>query len=586
MKKNNNRSGIIIIGIIALLLIIGVSQFSTIGGLSVISISAPNVISEDQNLANLNWLVTTKLGGGDQIAYTITPSEFKSHSGLATDDPFKITAKGITETLEYRIFLKEDFRIYKYYVTDIMPAGNNCRIISGADLYYESPHWFTFLGYRKFCVLRTWEGRYGTLSSPTIKFEADLIISNNKESMTRKISSSDSSVAFTDSAGKPVVTAEWLGSLVTGNPPPPLPPIGILSTHDSNGWAFVSQSKYTQYQIAQNGFETKVKSFPTTGIVDYQSEVDSLKSQNAQLDGTRMITIYNYDPVSTQYTLVNPTSPTNAMMIYTSKTKINDPLVRWWIRADWLGVERLSGKPQIISISSKRFGNGEQGIITLSVRNAGNTDANFKAVLESCQYFKQTYVSSDFRVNQGATVNTEVYVDAGARNVDTTSTCSVRVFDISNPLNYDTRSVVLGFDATRVCTPGQFSMDLEQNAIFRCNSDGLGLVKVKQCTTSEIVKFTGSGNTGGFECVEKDGSNDGGEEKGSFSWILFFVTLAGSSIIAGYVYTITRGVSHGFKMALAIGVFILSFILIPTLVNLVIGLFTIGKYIPLFSVIP
>lgn len=583
MKKKTNMTGPIIIGILLLVaLLVGTGTFSTLGGLTVTSISAPNVISNDQSLENLNWLVTTQLSGGDQIVYTIQPSEFESKSGVSTDNPFKITAKGISETLEYRINARTDFLIYKYYITDIVSSGTDCsRIITGAEVYKESPRWLTITGYKKFCVLRSYEGRYGTLSQPTVKFEADLEISNTIDTYTKKISSDLSSVAFTDKNNKLLATASWTGSLVKGNPPPSLPEIGILSTRNSNRWALVSQSKFTQYQIAQNNFQSTVLSIPSDGIIDSTSLLNSLKSLNSQLDNTRTSTIYNYDLVSTQYTLVNPTSTSDAKMIYTSKTQILSPQIQWWIRADWLGVERQVGKPQITAISSKRFGNEEQGIITLSVKNIGTGIGNFKATLDSCPTFKQTFVSSDFQVTPGSIVDTEIYVDAGSKNIDLTSTCNVKVYDTTNPTNFAVRPVTLGFDATRVCTPGQYSSDVTENAIYKCNADGLGLTKVKQCDSTEIVKVTGQGNTGGFECVAKDPATK--DPEGNFSWILFTITLIGSSVLAAYVYTITRGVSQGFKIALAIGAFILAFILIPTLVNAIIGLFTIGK---VFSVIP
>lgn len=507
-KKNKQKSnaGVAVVAVVVIIMIALVSlasyfitQQTSLSGVSVLSVDEPNVRSNNEDLSKLNWLITTKLGGGDRITFTMSPEYFDQQTGLATEKKFTATADSVDEVLKYQILLQNDFVIWDYHITGMLEESDPCP----ENTLYDVPFERLLFSDPHFCIVRNFEGRYGKLSNPTRTFEADLSISNGDETIKKTISSSDSSVAF-KSGNDLVATASWSGSLITGNPDPVVPEIGVLTAAGSNRWKFITRTNFNSYQNAQDSFDKFLNTDIFSGIADwygFSAIRNEIEQEMQYLDGQRRLRVENYISLDNDLSLINPTSTSTGRLDFDSDVQLTQPVVTWWIRADWLGIERLVGSPKILSVDSNEFGKDEQGQIRIRVRNDG-ADATFKASLQNCNNFDQQFVGNEQSFSSGETDYMVIFIDPGSVNSDLSESCTVRVYDTNYPEQQDVASVGLTYKATRVCTANTYSV--EGDDIFKCDSEGLSKSIVLSCTGDSTATYTGSGNFGGYECVVED----------------------------------------------------------------------------------
>jgi hypothetical protein len=557
--------------------------FAVTSGVSLLSVSAPNVVSDDADLRNFNWLVLTRLGGGDRISFMLSPADFERSTGVSSDRSFTATANSISETVEYNINLQPDFTIFRYGVTPIISLSEPCPSGTFLDL-----RWKPILGSGShFCVVEIYDGQYGTLSQPTIKFEAELSVSNGQMVIKEMISSDVTSVSFRRD-GQTFATASWQGSLVTGNPPPDVPGIAVVTTHSNDEWRFVTTTGFAQYRSAQNSFLDDIDSLAKRSITTsggLSSMRDDMIKELDQLEATRSATIRNYQSISSSFNLVNKNSLSGAKLVFNPEVRLTNPVVTWWIRADWLGVERLVTKPVILRVDGAEFGNSEQGEIRVTVRNDGKASGVVNAYLSKCTQFKQTYTALEYSLGAGATRVLPVYVDAGSVNRNLEESCTVCVRDVNNPSVEVCSLASVRFFAARVCTPGQYSVDSVSNSIMLCTSDGLGLVKVADCGLqgrSFSAEYTGVGEFGGYECVDRTKSVvvvDPGVDRESFVPVALIVGLVLGLFGAVTVFVFTGGLRGRpvfvvFRWLLVVGVFVALFVLTAVVVRWAVALFS------------
>lgn len=481
-------------------------------GVSVLSIDSPNVQSSSKSLENLNWLVTTTSTGGDRIQFTLNTEDFEQQTGTPSKKPFTATVNNVEETLTYNVNVQRDFTIYDYHVSDVVTWDTSCPPGEKIQVLKVDRVWpFSDL---KVCVTRTLNGKYGTVDKPTTTFEAELSVTNGEDSLPVKtISSEDTNVVF-EKGGEKLATASWQGSLVTGNTPPSVPEIGVLQSNSGDEWNFISRTDFSEYQNAQNDFNRRIDEevdlaqrrldegiYTSKEILNmFQSNLDSA---NDNLEEVRADTVSQQTTLSSELSLLNPTSETSAKLEFNPDVRLNQEVITWWIRADWIGVQRLVGEPVITNVEADEVGQSQPGTVSIQVENQGNAGAEFGAALKQCDEFTTTQVPSNRFVQSGETVTMQFFVDTGTQNKDITEQCTVEVFDTNDRTRSDSESVTLEFRAEQTCTPGKHWVD--GNTIKKCSADGTQAITVANCEDGKVAKFTDTGQYNGFECVDETG---------------------------------------------------------------------------------
>ena len=517
MKFNNTY--LIIIGAILLLgIFIAGQQFAITGtGYSVLSIDKPNVESADDDLSQLNWIVTTRLGGADQVKFTLD-DEFERETGLGSEKPFIVEADSLDEILKYRINAKDDYYFKTYQVRQVQEQGANENpeaACPNAD--YIITYDASILNQdRAICIDETRIGRYGELSNPTRKIQTDLTISNGETEITRTIGSDQTSAEFTKN-GELISTATWQGNLMTGNPDPTVPDTGVLGDFTNDRWRFISEANFDSYKNAQEDFVREIETVDSYEDTFGKQIFDILLPSSVEYDEDDFLRLANeieneaenvnqnvdtylkdYEFIDTSFDIANANSEQEAYLEFESDVQLSFPVITFYIRADYLGVERLVGEPDILEASSREFGSMEQGTVNLRVENEGNTVGYFNAYLKNCDSFTTTTTANQFTVNPNDIRTYSLRVDPGSQDRDIEETCNVCVNDVNRPSIEDCRDTTLKFKATTICTPNEYSIN--DNNIVQCKSDGSDFEIIERCGVKD-AKYTGEGPYDGYECI-------------------------------------------------------------------------------------
>jgi len=546
------------------------------GGVTVVSVDEPNLVG-NEDLTSLNWIVQTRLIGSDRIKFSLSPSEMKSESGVASERTFTATADNLREYIVYDIQQNYDQALYQYALAGPFNEASDCpsntALTQTTIFSVERRTWWLGITTEYHCLQKQLIGRTGDYKLRSTQFDADLIISNGEETFTQPISSSggaDASATFTTNDGT-IGRAVWTGSLTTGNAPDNLNEYtAVLKEGGSNVWQPVIDTNVDKYVQIYNNLESWIDTnIPTYSTQYFGSDWDviepQLKSRISNLNSEKRSTI----------------------------DSVRSPEVVWYIRADWLGVERVAGEPRIDRIPDVTFGSSGTAYVPIAVTNVGNGRGTFTATLDSCTGVTVTRVPTRITLEPQQSGTISFSIDNGAANEALDETCRVRVYDVNLQENSDTGTFGVVYSPDLQCDPDAYFARGAENQIRKCASDGLSSALVEQCASDEIVTSTNEGPYGGFECAsdsDPDVIIDPPVEK-RFSMPLFIVTLLIAGGGAVYAYATTRfafkkmGVrTPWISVGLAAGIFVVLFLGIPAFVNSIIGLFTIGGVG--FTVIP
>jgi len=481
--KSHNRNLLIVV-VIALVLVVGATAFfMTVGfgeGFTVTSISTSQVITEDTNLRDAWFFVNVVANGGAQsVVGTITPEETKAMSGYETEYPLEIKMSTVSEDVYYNI-RNDGIPIYQYRMVEVgalstCPPGTSWTWVVATGILPS-----------RICVIKDQIGVKGSFESPTTSFNADITLTARGTSITKSISNAGAeggSVEFWD--GNTLrATAQWTGSLVTGDAPPNANNYVATFSHygdQPEKWRIARLDQWNAYEnardITDNNFNTMDWGDVWRSLDLIETGIDNVNQASYQLVTTDT-------SFTTGATVVNPTDINNGKVKLSLDRRISFPQILFKVRADWLGVRIPVGKPQIVSISSEPFASGTPGSIEVTVRNIGDGIATFDAVVSGCLPFEQRYGVGTDRITlhpgQTGTIVIQLsHATAGATAEDICRDCTVRVYDYNKPSNYDTRTVQVCMTPVQVCIPDKYWVD--GNCIMHCTADGMRVETIKCC---------------------------------------------------------------------------------------------------------
>lgn len=469
-------------------------------GFSILSIDDPIVVSGNENLKNLNWRVVASLGGSERVVGEISPSTFKSYSGSASKYGLTIDASAIEESATYSIERKFDSALYNYAVVftksrftpDPCPSGYNF-----AQYLIDN----TFpADNTRVCVARNQVGVYGIPKNPSIGFGADISLDIDNPSvpkLSKRISQSDSSVTF-DYSGERVAQVRWEGSLVTGDPLPTISDkVGVLKINQQ--WYFISDTDWGSYLSVVADASNEFSRAYDNGGSSSSSSSDEVEffEERVQFYNSQLKNFVNRrQQLGSEFSWENGGSQDNAKLRVVLDRRIQKPLVTIDVRADWLGIEKLSGVPKIVDVDCVDIESGRQGYIELDIKNVGSGDGTFVVSKSGCGTLNQVYSSESERVSLGGGEvynNFRLELRSGAVNVERVENCNVRVYDLSDPSSDDSVGVDCKIvKAKGVCQAGSERVDTVANCVYGCNSDGSAEETTLCCGSGEVVAWNGA----------------------------------------------------------------------------------------------
>jgi len=294
-----------------------------------------------------------------------------------------------------------------------------------------------------------------------------------------------------------VGTVQWVGSYVTGNQPPVSFPYATVYNFNTNNWRLAFDDTFEDVKDSSDDldnelnrqestwtFERGFSSFLSEEVINYNSEVGQLFSQNVHIPGTLE-----------QY-IVNPSSESNAVVVATYDRQIYVPSFFFKVNAEWLGIRTSVAKPDITGASCPAFnaqtGNGKA---TVSFRNTGDESTTFGVLLSGCEPFSQQF-SIERSLAGGASADVEIPLDVGSFTGDTSKSCTIKVFNKAQSEYFDSTSTTCKVLETCVCEAGALRADFSARTVYKCSQDCQSEAVYLNCPNGITTNALGA-----FECV-------------------------------------------------------------------------------------
>ena len=480
--------------------------FADYSGFTVTSVSTSDVITRTTQPSSVYWLINTNFnGGGQSLTGTLDPNTVKSFMGgkIYTKQPFTVTVSSIDETVFYEV-VNQGVQIYKYsYYKEDNPTALG--IASGNPAPCTNSNWQidvgkTTFGYvdMRFCVKKEAIAGKGAYNNPKIDFKAKITVSNGYQSIEKQVCSGASLGCTGTSVDlEGIGTAQWTGSLVTGDAPPNQNLFVAVNKYDTKKWQIAGESYWSDYKSKENvadGILNNIHAQATQGyFTDWSTTDAAIQSAISPINQASYI-LTNQD---TSFTSGSFSKDSNSGKVsITLGRKLTSPNVIFRIRADWIGIVIPTGKPKIISATSNKMASGESGEVKVQVQNIGDGDGTFSAMLVSCEPFIQTSSGESARKTfQPNNIDTlSIGLSGGVSTDNLAKSCAVKVYDINDPTIYDQYSLYLQQEKPKICVPNQ--VIAEGSIIKKCNIGGTSLDVVDTCQYSVI-----SDGKGGFACA-------------------------------------------------------------------------------------
>lgn len=206
--------------------------------------------------------------------------------------------------------------------------------------------------------------------------------------------------------------------------------------------------------------------------------------------------------------VVNTISYSGSQMILDIKENTVEqfPLLQIIVNGKYLGIERLSGIPEIQEINSKCFEdaigkNGEVIDKILSVKNVGSSNSRF-LIGVTCDNNKITSVTNNINsIAPNSISSTNVRITGSSTNINTkeSSVCTLIVTDEGSQ-KQDSCSYNVEYEfANVICQPRTIQCNPDKTQTVICSDDGTKLNILATCSATQSCGLDGNN----IKCIDK-----------------------------------------------------------------------------------
>ncbi len=493
-KKKSNKVRNIVLGITIPLVLILIT-FSTIfmtrqtgypQGFTVLSISSSRVISSDTDLSD-TWILVNLIAnaGGQSLIGTVTPeqtSEF-SNGKFETKYPIEISLSAVDETVDYPI-INDGTPIYTYTTTTAESGNPFTTAVCPQGTTYEVGV-LNNIGRQtlKYCIKQTQVGIKGHFKNPNIKFKAIMKLEVNGKELTKEIGTADvpSSIEFMDGTVLRA-TAQWTGSLITGDSPPNQDNFVPILYFDDDKWRLISKDDWNKYNNYFDIAKSELLRLQTEFVLTDVTPEEKIKS--VLQDTLNQISVMSRRDLSltSGAFYVSRNDQNNAKVRLILDRALTYPSFIIKVKADWVGIKIPVGKPDITSIKCPISSSGEEGKIIIDVKNKGTTTSSIRFSTSGCEPLQQKFSSESLQLGAGELQTITLELTGSNVNEEFTKVCKVRAYDFNRPSNYDEASVSCKVTKAKICVPD--SQSIIGKCIYKCNSAGTNQEELKCCDIS------------------------------------------------------------------------------------------------------
>lgn len=514
-KKSGNALKGLGIAVVLILVIISIVFFvnrnTSIGtpkNFNIFSITSPIIKASNPNLQNYDFLIYGSFDGAEKVIGEIS-TQREDYTGLK---PISFSASAIQEKIVYSIKQDKSQPIYKYKYTAIYEKKNSFGVPNGEispcpseypqEMYVEDNNKLLLKRDVRHCYQKIISGYAGELKAPSVKTSAMIKLSNGDEIIEQEVSTgtqeSIPTIIFNSETDGRIGQLELKGGLVSGEQLP-------LTTeykpviYETGNWYFISRDSWTSYLTQRNQiFSPPInKDNDEQDVITYNDNFFKLINNNVDRF------IYTEIPFVEDSYWIDRKNKEKGEIGLELDRKIASQTFTLRVNAVWVGIELLSGEPEITSLSCPAFTIGNEGKIIVEVKNVGDTEGKFYTQVSGCDPITQKYNANSeaFYLGAGDKDSIDVELITGKINSELSNQCTVKVFDSLDPDNNDVDAVTCKVSKLKLCQEGQEFLSDNDYCVNVCVNGEVD-TRARCCASPDTQKMQSQAN-GKYVCVDR-----------------------------------------------------------------------------------
>jgi len=431
-----------------------------------LSVSHVDFTSNDPNVNGPAWLLNVVENGNAQYATgTFTPVRA---DGATSTQPLTIEITSTQNTCQYA-FQNQQTPVYNVQLNplSIWTGFTACQQTPGFVAYVKEP-----ISLSAFCIVRTQTATVTPLATPTTIIKSDLTVTAAGQSYKATITNN----GMTSAALGSQAYASWTGNLVSGSQcPNPLDSM-VMGVNQGGNFRITSKSAYDQYDPNQQDLKSCISTAINNGI--YYSHTQSVSCINEYNNrANNVIQKVNSGPFVNAS--VTPISTTSGIATLQLPQLVQFPTFTLKVKADWIGIVVLVGKPRILSASDIVFSEGDKGYSRVVIQNIGTATGSFGVSATCNAPFAFTGTTQTIKLAIGATGFVDLPITVSTSGKQVKNTCTVTAQDLNQPSNTDTKTFSATGNPIKICTP--LEKRCINSKIQSCNQQGTDWTDQEVC---------------------------------------------------------------------------------------------------------
>ena len=343
---------------------------------------------------------------------------------------------------------------------------------------HSVPSW-DIADYKGYCAYRNGQyGPIGDLAPADELFTAEFCAEASDKQQECATLSNGATGAGTRTALGEHVKIEWNGNLDTGESAPGVDDEYALHGNQfDGGWRIISYSRYDDWTDYTARLPSLYEDWATGSLS--RSDLESQLDQEAKQAAAEFT-----DSPLTAATTIDSSFTDGQLRLDLANALAYPSFTMYVDGAEYITVEKPTGKPKIVSTSGDRFGEVDTGTITVTAENVGEAEGSFAGRITSCSdgfNFDSTTITRTVNPGDRTTYEFDVSFTSTGTDGEVAGSCTVQVKGVESR---DLATVdVTGTQANEcqpnepVIKPGPTGRDV----IYECDSDGVGLIKLETC---------------------------------------------------------------------------------------------------------
>lgn len=508
--------------IIAILFVLPLASAAT-----VLSVDKVDLISNYEDLDGDIWLIEwIATGETDEIYGQIDADEISDGDYCASHD-LKISSEPSINWCEWRIdpeyswrkVRKLDYNKEIMWPWEIEDWITECQNKAGHKGDVCRP---TSLNFQSECICVYYVGDTSTPGTirdqPDTHYEIEFAVEVEDDTESAVLSSDGGDGTYGSSVKLGDNTwIYWLGNLVSAKTWTNPSPNSEMAMHTSDAWKITDADYYNDFKDYDRSgwwdcFSSWRENWRNVAYLD-ESGLDECMDTHESYADRALVRKSGGLFVNQGLNVEDEDSMSKSYVKATLDHQFIYPEFRIYVDADWVGINKPVGEPQIVSVSIDKF--ATNGQLKVSVKNKGDYPGSFELYAQCTGPLDYTDETRHFSLDDGETRNIGLSLTCYTDKDEESGSCTIYFKETTTQevVSTDTDGICSGITT---CIENQEWCDIYngRDVIYKCSSDGMSSSIKETCSEDEVCEYKNFVPA----CVEEDNNDDDDDDDGECEW--------------------------------------------------------------------